>query len=83
MNHRGFKYAEVKYIMITDINIVKPLKMVCLLLNEAVRISKIIHAQHATANNFKNTEKKENISFNLCGCVYALRCFVSLKRMKL
>lgn len=59
MNHRSLKYTKVKYIIKTDINIVKPLKMCCLLLNKVVRISKIINAQYATANNYNNIVRKE------------------------
>lgn len=59
MNHRSLKYTKVKYIIKTDINIVKTLKMCCLLLNKVVRISKIINVQYATANNYNNIVRKE------------------------
>lgn len=60
MSHRSLKYTEVKYIIMTDINIVKLLNICCPLLNKTIRISKTIHAQYATANNYNNIEMKDN-----------------------
>ena len=47
------------YIKMTDINIVKLLKICCPLWNKPIRISKTIHAQYATANIY-NIEMKDN-----------------------